>query len=163
MDIKKMFLLIAVSSLLMSSAYAINDVTSFNMDNTYKQAYNDSYHSLYLNENQDSGVAIYKNVDDDLYDDDHDNDDKYDNLIEDDGRDYLHSDDEYKVNKKDDNTANFKDYDNGEHGIVELIKSEGKEYIIVFWAKNNNKITNKDLKTQLNQFNKNNNVTPIAF
>ena len=165
MDFKKICFLMLISSLLIGSAYA-SDVTSFNMDKTLKQTFNDSYHSLYLNDNHDSGVAIYKNVDDDLYDNDHDNDDVddcYDNLIEDDGREYLHSDEDYQVNKKSDNTASFKDYDNNEHGIVELIKKEGQEYIIVFWTKNNNNITNKDLKTQLKQFNKNNNATPIAF
>ena len=153
-----------ISGLLIGSAYAA-DVTSFNMDKTLKQTYNDSYHSLYLNDNHDSGVAIYKNVDDDLYDNDHDDDadDRYDDLIEDDGREYLHSDDDYQLKKEKDNTASFKDYDNNEHGIVELVKKDGQEYIIVFWTKNNNNLTNKELKAQLNQFNKNNNVTAMAF
>ena len=162
-DIKKVFFLMLVSSLLIGSAYATSDVTGFNINNNYKQTYNDSYHALYLNENHDAGVTVYKNVDDDQYDID-DNDDKYDNLIEDDGREYLHADDDYHLQKNDDKIASFKDYDNNEHGIVELIKNDnGQEYIVVFWAKNNNDIKNKDLKTQIEQFNKDNNANPIAF
>lgn len=164
MDIKKIFFLMLVSSLLIGSAYATSNINSFNINNTYKPEYNDSYHAIYLNENHDSGITIYKNVDDDQYDTDNDNDDKYDNLINDDGQDYLHSDDDYQLKKHNDKTASFKDYDTGEHGIVELIKNNsGNEYIIVFWAKNNNDIKNKDLKTQLKQFNKDNNVNIIAF
>lgn len=152
-----------VSSLLIGSAYATSDVTSFNINNNYKQTHNDSYHALYLNENHDSGVTVYKNVDDDQYDID-DNDDKYDNLIEDDGREYLHTDDDYQLQKNDDKTASFKDHDNNEHGIVELIKNDdGQEYIVVFWAKNDNDMKNKDLKAQLEQFNKDNNAKPIVF
>lgn len=161
-DIKKVFFLMLVSSLMICSVYATSDVTSFNINNNYKQSYNDSYHSLYLNNNHDAGVTVYKNVDDDQYD--IDDDDKYDNLIEDDGREYLHADDDYQLKKHKDKTASFKDYENNEHGIVELIKNNnGQEYIIVFWAKNNNDIKNKDLKAQLKQFNKDNNVNAIAF
>ena len=153
-----------VSSLLIGSAYATSDVTSFNINNTYNHAYNDSYHTLYLNDNHDAGVTVYKNVDDDQYDTDEDDDDQYDNLIEDDGREYLHSDDDYILKKHNDKTASFKDYDNNEHGIVELIKNnDGQEYIVVFWAKNNNDMKNKDLKLQLEQFNKDNNVNIITF
>lgn len=163
MDVRKVFFLMLVSSLLIGSAYATSDVTSFNINNNYKQTYNDSYHALYLNENHDSGVTVYKNVDDDQYDID-DNDDKYDNLIEDDGREYLHTDDDYQLQKNDDKTASFKDHDNNEHGIVELIKNDdGQEYIVVFWAKNDNDMKNKDLKAQLEQFNKDNNAKPIVF
>ena len=73
-DIKKVFFLMLVSSLLIGSAYATSDVTSFNINNTYNHAYNDSYHTLYLNDNHDAGVTVYKNVDDDQYDtDDNDN------------------------------------------------------------------------------------------
>lgn len=152
-----------VSSLLIGSAYATSDVTSFNINNNYKQTYNDSYHALYLNENHDAGVTVYKNVNDDQYDID-DNDDKYDNLIEDDGREYLHADDDYQLRKHKDKTASFKDYDNNEHGIVELIKNDdGQEYIVVFWAKNDNDMKNKDLKAQLEQFNKDNDAKLIAF
>lgn len=162
-DIKKVFFLILVSSLLIGSAYA-SDLTSFNINNTYKVAYNDSYHVLYLNDNHNAGVTVYKNVDDDQYDTDDGDDDQYDNLIEDDGRSYLHPDDDYKLKKHNDKTASFKDYDNNEHGIVELIKNnDGQEYIVVFWAKNNNDIKNKDLKLQLKQFNKDNDVNIITF
>lgn len=163
-DIKKVFFLMLVSSLLIGSAYATSDVTSFNINNAYNHAYNDSYHTLYLNDNHDAGVTVYKNVDDDQYDTDEDDDDQYDNLIEDDGREYLHSDDDYILKKHNDKTASFKDYDNNEHGIVELIKNnDGQEYIVVFWAKNNNDMKNKDLKLQLEQFNKDNNVNIITF
>lgn len=163
MDIKKVFFLMFVSSLLISSTYATSDVTSFNINDNYKQTYNDSYHALYLNENHDAGVTVYKNVDEDQYYID-DNDEKYDNLIEDDGREYLHSDDDYQLQKNEDKTASFKDHDNNEHGIVELIKNNnGQEYIVVFWAKNNNDMKNKDLKLQLEQFNKDNNVNIITF
>ena len=156
MDIKKVCFLMLVSILLIGSAYATSDVTSFNINNNYKQTYTDSYHALYLNENNDAGVTVYKNVDDDQYNVD---DDQYDNLIEDDGREYLNANDDYQLQKNDDKTANFKDYDKNEQGIVELIKNnDGQEYIVVFWAKNN-----KDLKAQLEQFNKDNKLNPTAF
>ena len=76
----------------------------------------------------------------------------------------MHSDDDYILKKHNDKTASFKDYDNNEHGIVELIKNnDGQEYIVVFWAKKNNDMKNKDLKLQLEQFNKDNNVNIITF
>ena len=165
MGLKKIFLICVVLALLAGSVCAVcasNGVNDFKVDKSYSNAYSGSYYSLYLNKQNDAGVAIFKNVDDDVYDD-ADGDDVYDHLIHNDGREYLHADDDYKLNKNSDNTGTFTDYDNGEHGIAELVKSGGTEYIVVFWAKNNSNLKDSDLSSQLSQFNKDNNVQPIAF
>lgn len=68
-----------------------------------------------------------------------------------------------KVDKNSDNTANFTDYEHAEHGVVEVIDVDGTQYIVVFWAKDSSNVSNSDLMSQLNEFNKDNNVKPIAF
>ncbi len=159
---KKIFLIFFVFLLLVCSVYAAKEVTDFEIDDSYNNTYNGTYYSLYLNDKQDSGVAIFKNVDDDAYDDTV-NDDAYDNLIHDDGREYITADDDLKIDKNSNNIANFTDFDHAEKGVVEIIKCDGQEFIVVFWAKNSSNVTVDDLTSQLDQFNKDNKVEAISF
>ena len=159
MDIKKICFICLVAALMVGAVSAAN---GFNVDKNYTSAHEGSYFSLYLNSAQDSGVTIYKNVDDDVYDDIDEND-AFDHLIHDNGREYLTMDDDFNIVKNADNTANFTDYDHAEHGVVEVINSNGEQYIIVFWAKDTSSVSNSDLMSTLNEFNKDNNVDAVAF
>ena len=161
MNVKNIVFLLVVSGLLIGTAYAANGARDFSVDKSYNSAFGGDYSALYLNQNQDSGIAIYQNVDDDLYDDMVG--DEYDHLIHDDGQHYLSNDDDYTLTKKIDNPANFTDRDDAEHGVVELVDSHGQQYIVVFWAKDTSSIDNSDLTSLLKDFNKDNNVTPVAF
>jgi hypothetical protein len=95
MDAKKIFLALIVSALLVGSVCAAS-VNDFNIDSNYKSVYNGKYYSVYANGNQDSGISIYKNVNDDVYDD-VDNDDVFDGIIHHDGREYITPDDDLKL------------------------------------------------------------------
>ena len=159
MEFKNILLLICISFLLIGAVSAQKTVNDFQIDDSYSQAYTGTTHSLYLNEKQDSGIGIYKY----LADDDADDDDAYDDLTHDEGTDYLTPDDDFKIDKNSDNTANFTDIDHAQHGVVEVINCDGEEYVIVFWAKDTSDLTNSDLISQLNNFNKDNNVKAIAF
>ena len=79
MNLKGILLLILVSSLLIGTACAAG-VNDFKIDDTYKSVYEGEYYSVHANDKQDVGICIYKNVDDDAYDD-KENDDVLDNVI----------------------------------------------------------------------------------
>lgn len=160
MDSKKILMALIVTTLLAGSVCAAS-VNDFKVDGSYSNnAFSSDYYSVYLNGNGDSGVAIYKNLDDDAYDDL--NDDVVDNIVHDDAREYLVVDDDMQINKSADNTANFTDYDHAEHGVVEVVEMGGEQYVVVFFAKDSNN-TNADLMAKLTAFNKDNGVTPVAF
>lgn len=159
MDVRNIIVLIFVSLLLFCTVCAQKNVDDFNIDESYNNAYNGTSNSLYLNEKQDSGIIIYKYVTDDVDDDD----DAYDDLIHDDGRDYLTNDDDLKVDIGSDNIVNFTDYDHAQHGVAEVINCGGEDYVIVFWTKDTSNVDNNDLISQLNEFNKDNDVKAIAF
>ena len=160
MDIKKILLALIITSLLVGSACAAS-VNDFKVDGSYGNDFSSDYYSVYLNGNRDSGVAIYKNVNDDLYDDL--NDDAVDNIVHDDCREYLVGDDEMQITKNADNTANFTDYDHAEHGVVEVVEIGGDQYVVVFFAKDSSNTTDADLMAKLTAFNKDNNVNAVAF
>ncbi len=143
----------------MGAVSAQKNVNDFQVDKSYNSAYYGTYNSLYLNEKQDSGITIYKYLVGDVDDDN----DAYDNLIHDEGRDYLTPDDDMKVDKNADNTANFTDSDHAQHGVVEMVNIDGEDFVIVFWAKDSSNISNSDLISQLNEFNKENHLEAIAF
>ena len=106
MEIKKLLFIIVGTAMLIGAASATG-VNDFSIDKNYKSEYQGEYYSLYLNDNQDSGITIYKNVDDDVYDD-VENDDAYEGMIHDDGQEYTHGDDDFQLDKKSDNTASSK-------------------------------------------------------
>ena len=68
-----------------------------------------------------------------------------------------------KIAKNPDNTTNFTDTDHATHGVSEVIKADGEQYIVVSWAKDSTNIDNAKLMSILNDFNKNNNVKAEAI
>ena len=161
MDIKKICLVLIFSSLIIGSVCAAG-VNDFKIDDSFKSIYGGDYYSVYADGNQDSGICIYKNVNDDVYDD-IENDDVLDNVIHHDGREYIVPDDDLKLDVGSDNIANFTDYEHGTHGISEVFESDGEEYIAVFWAKDSSDIDDSKLNSLLEDFNKDNNVKAIEF
>ena len=152
MDIKKILFALLVSALLIGGACAAS-VNSFDVNKDYKNLYQSEYYSVYANGNQDSGMMVFQNVNDDILD----------GLIRHDGREYIVGDDDMKVDVESDKIANFTDYDHATHGVSEVIKADGKEYIVAIWAKDSSNIKNNDLMSKLNEFNKNNKVEAVAF
>ena len=188
MNIKKIFFAMIVTALLIGSACAVN-MNEFKVDG-YSNTYGSDYNSAYVNNNGDSGVSIYKNTeavyyhdyDDDGYyeygDDgyyEYDDDGYYD--YDDDG--YYDYDDDYvvqtggtvyngirddmQITKNADNTATYTDYDDAEHGVIEVVEFGGQQYTVVFWAKDMSNINNTDLMSKLTQFNADNGIAPVAF
>ena len=184
MNMKKIFFALIVTTLLIGSACAVN-MNEFKVDG-YNNSYGSDYSSAYVNNNGDSGVSIYKNTeavyyhdyDDDGYDDDgyydYDDDDGY-NDYDDDGYDddyYVVQNggtvnnrirDDMQISKNADNTASFTDYDDAEHGVIEVVNFGGQQYTAIFWAKDMSNINNTNLMSKLTQFNKDNGVAPVAF
>lgn len=161
MDAKKILFALLISALLVGGVCAAS-VNDFKVDNTYKNIYKGEYYSVYANSNQDSGISIYKNVNDDVYDD-MENDDVLDHVIQHDGREYLHSDDDFKIDVGSNHIGNFTDYDHATKGVSEVVKAGGEEFIVVVWSKDSSNIGMNKLMSTLNDFNKNNNVSPVAF
>ena len=159
MDIGKILFALIITSLLAGCVCAAS-VNDFKIDSSYNSTFSSDYYSVYLNDRGNSGVAIYKNVDDDRYDDL--NDEIVDDIVHEDGRDYL-GDEDIQILKNDDHTANFTDYDHLQHGVVEVIESDNNQYIVVFFTKYPSNIKDADLILKLNDFNKDNNVTAVAF
>lgn len=158
MNIKGVLILVIVTSILIGSVCAAG-VNDFKVDSSFKNVYSSEYYAVYATNDQTSWISIYKNVNDDVYDDQY-NDDVLDGAIHHDGREYTYGDDDMKVDKKADNTANFTDYEHATHGITEVVSHGGAQYIVVFWAKDT---SNANLASQLSTFNKNNGVSPVAF
>ena len=158
---KKIFFALAVFALLIGGVCAAS-VNDFKVDDTFKEIYNGEYYSVYANDGQDSGISIYKNVNDDVYDD-LENDDILENVIHHDGRDYIVSGDDIKLDVGSDHIANFTDYDHAVHGVSEVVNVTGDQYIVVAWAKDSSNIDSAKLLSTLKDFNKNNKVEAIAF
>lgn len=158
---RKLFLILIISALLFSCVYAVDELSNFKVDDKlYDSNFNGSDCIIYFDDTNSSGMGIFKYLDNDCEDDD---DDAIDNILIDDGDDYLEADEDYKLTKNPDNTANFTDLDNNNRGIVELVDVNNEKFVIVFWAKNDSSIDNEELISQLNDFNKNNDVSPISF
>lgn len=160
MEFKKIILMLLIGSMLIGSACAAG-VNDFKVNDSYKNVYSSDYYAVYANSNQNSGINIYKNVNDDVYDD-RVNDDVLDGLIHHDGREYIYGDDDLSLNKNSDNTANFTDMDHGTIGVSEVVKHNGEEYIVAAWGTSSSTDLAK-LTATLNEFNKANSVTPVAF
>ena len=161
MQFKKILLMIVVSSLLIGCVCAAS-VNDFKVDDAYKNVYSGEYYSVYATNDSSSGISIYKNVDDDVYDD-LENDDILDNIINHDGREYITPDDDLTLNKNSDNTANFTDMDHSTIGVSEVVDAGGEQFIVVVWELNSNNATTEKVMSTLADFNKDNNLTPVAF
>ena len=87
-----------------------------------------------------------------------------DDLVHEDGKDYLIGvEDDIAVAKNPDNTVNFTDNDYAEHGVAEVVNVNGEHFVVVFWAKDVNDIDDSELISELNKFNRDNNVKAVAF
>lgn len=161
MDYKKILFATLVFSLLIGSACAAG-VNDFKIDKDYKNIYSGDYYSVYSNKDNNTGILVFKNVDDDKYDDT-ENDDILDNIIHHDGREYLEHDDDLSININPDHTANFTDKEHSTQGVSEVIKVDGKEYIVVAWATNSAKVDMDKLASMIGDFNKDNKVKAIEF
>ena len=84
-------------------------------------------------------------------------------MIHHDGKEYIVTDDDMKIDVGSDNIATFTDYNHATHGVSEVIKVDGEEYIVAVWAKDSSNIDNKDLMSQLKDFNKDNSAKAVAF
>ena len=161
MDVKKIIFAFIVTSLLIGGACAAS-VNDFKIDDSYKGLYNGEYYSVYANNDKDSGISIYKNVNDDVYDD-IDNDDILEGIIHHDGREYIVPDDDLQLDVGSDHIANFNDTEHATHGVSEVVKAGGEEYVVVAWAKDSSSMDSSKLIKTLTDFNKDNNVEAIAF
>lgn len=159
MDGKKILFILVLSTLVVGCAFAANSVNDFKVNDSYKHIAGNDYYSFNANDNKDVGITIYKNDDNDKYGDP----DVYDHVLHDDGREYIRVDDDMKINKNPDHSANFTDFDHATHGIVELVESNGQQYIVVAWAKDTSHVQTAELASQLAQFNSANQVKPISF
>ncbi len=149
----------AVLTLFVGCAFAANSVNDFKVNDAYKHVSGNDYFSLNMNDNRDVGITVYKNANDDAYGDV----DVYDHVLHDDGREYIQVDDDMKIVKNSDNSANFTDFDHATHGVVELVESNGQQFIVVAWAKDSSNVQNAELAQQIAQFNNDNQVKAIAF
>lgn len=157
MDYKKIFVIALVSVMLLSTAYAAKSVTDFKVDKSLEKAETESnFFVLYLNKDKNSGIAIYPNADDDSHHHDDDKENHDNHLVHDEGREYIVVDDDMNITKNNDSTGHFEDYDHGTHGVVELVKSEGNEFIVISFAKNSSNVKDSDLTKALTAFNKDN-------
>lgn len=161
MNMKKILFALVVTSLLIGGACAAS-VSGFTVDKSYKNVYSSEYYSVYADSSQDSGILVFKNVNDDAYDDKV-NDDILDHTIHHDGKEYITPDDDIMLTKNSDNSANFTDSEHSTHGVAEVISADGQEYIVVSWAKDSSNIDTAKLMSILQEFNKNNNVKPVTF
>lgn len=156
---KKILFILFISTLFVGCAFAANSVNDFKVNDAYKHIAGNDYYSLNMNNNKDVGFTVYKNADNDAYGDV----DVYDHVLHDDSRDYIKVDDDMKIGKNPDNTANFTDLDHATHGVVELVEINGQQYIVVAWAKNSSNVQNSELAQQITQFNNDNQAKVISF
>ena len=160
MNYKKIFIIGIIALMVLSTCYAAKSVTDFKIDNSYYKVDSGKYFALYLTNNQESGIAIYKYVNDkDIVDEN----DKYDHMVNDYGKQYINPNEQIDITKNKDNTTVFKDHGNQEHGVLELVKIGDEQFVIVAFTKEQSKTEQSTLVTLLNNFNKANNLTPIAY
>lgn len=153
-----------VTALLIGSACAVN-MNEFKV-NGYNNSYESDYSSAYVNNNGDSRVSIYKNTEAvyyQEYDDDgyYEYDDDY--VVQTSDTVYNGIQDDMQITKNADNTATFTDYDDAQHGVIEVVEFGGQQYTVIFWAKDMSNINNTDLMSKLTQFNADNGIAPVAF
>lgn len=162
MNFKKILIVLIVSSLLIGTVCATS-ITDFKIDEKMtKEVLKTDELVVYADEHNDAGIAIFKTIDK-MGDNDTNDDDRIDNLIHDDGDEYITSDDDIKLTTNPDHTANFTDADHGTMGLSEVINHNGEKHVVVFWAQNQSDMNMTQLKTTMDKFNKDNNITPEAF
>ena len=161
MNIKRVLIALFVLSLLIGCVNATN-VKDFKINGPVKELSSNDNYVVYIDNNNDAGLAIYR-ITDKVRDDHEDDDDAIDNFVHDDGDNYLIADDDVHITKNSDNTANFTDSDHSTRGISEVIDHNGEKHVVVFWSKNSSDMNMDKLLTAIHKFNNDNNVTPITF
>ena len=161
MNFKKILIALILSSLLIGCVGAAS-IQEFKIDAPVKEIFGSADYVIYANFHGDGGIGIYKCID--KQEDNKTVDEaSLDNLIYDDGDEYITQDKDMKIIVNHDHSANFTDKLHGTHGISEVINEEGQKYVVVFWAKSSGETNMTQLKTVQDKFNEINNVTPIAF
>lgn len=162
MNFKKIAIVLIVASLLIGCVSATS-ISNFKFDDSFnKELLSTENFVIFADEHGDAGIGIYKVVDN-VEDKDTDDDDKIDNLVHDDGDEYITADDDMNLTVNSDHTANFTDADYGTHGVSEVIDHNGEKHVIVFWAKNTCDRDMANLTAAMANFNKDNNVSPVTF
>ena len=161
MNFKKIVIALIFASLLIGCVSATN-ITDFKIHDSLNKIYSTDDFVIYADEHGDAGIGIYKIIDN-VEDKDTDDDDKIDDLVHDDGDEYITADDDMNLTVNSDNTANFTDTDHGTVGVSEVINHNGEKHVVVFWAKNSSERNQANLTASMANFNKDNNVTPVAF
>ena len=160
MDFKKILLVLIVSSLLIGTVCATN--LDFKIDDKFKEVLKNDDFVVYADDHSDAGVAIFKSIDK-IGDNDTNDDTLIDKIVHDDGDEYLIADDDMKLALNPDHTANFTDIDHGTVGYSEVVDHGGEKHVVVFWATNSSDMDMSALKTTMDQFNKDNSVSPLPF
>lgn len=157
---KKIFFVLIIS-LFLVGCVAAAELIDFKIDDSlYTSNYTESDMIVYFDDTNSSGLCIFKYYENET---EETNDDSVDNVVKDEGNDYLVADEDFKLDKNSDNTANFTDNDENNMGVVEVVEVDNEKFVIVFWASNGNNADYADLLAQLNDFNKENNLAPVAF
>lgn len=159
MDVKKILVLLIVSVILAGCVSAA--VTDFKIDSAFTEVYSNDDYAIYADANNTTGISVYKALDTDAEDDSEP--ELFDEMLHEDGAEYLMSDEDMIIKVNADNTANFTDNDNGITGISESVDQNGEKYIIVVWAEASTSTDLGSLMSIMDQFNKDNNVTPSVF
>jgi len=161
MNFKKILIALILSSLLIGCVGAVS-IQEFKIDAPVKEIFGSDDYVIYANSHGDAGIGIYKSID--KHEDNKTVDEaSLDNLIYDDGDEYITQDKDMKLSVNHDHSANFTDKLHGTHGISEVINEEGQKHVVVFWAKSSGETNMTKLNTAKDKFNEINNVTPIAF
>ena len=150
-----------VISLFLIGCVCATELTDFKIDDSlYSSNYTESDMIVYFDDTNSSGLCIFKYYENET---EETNDGAGDNVVKDEGNDYLAADEDFKLDKNSDNTANFTDYDENNMGVVEVVEVDNEKFVIVFWASNGDNADYADLLVQLNDFNKENDLAPVAF
>ena len=161
MNFKKILIALILSSLLIGCVGAAS-IQEYKIDAPVKEIFGSDDYVIYANSHGDGGIGIYKCIDK-QEDNKTVDDDSLDNLIYDDGDEYITQDKDMKISVNPDHSANFTDKLHKTHGISEVINDSGEKHVVVFWAKSSGETNMTQLKTVQDKFNEINNVTPIAF
>jgi hypothetical protein len=67
-----------------------------------------------------------------------------------------------KIQKGSDNIMTYTDSELSQHGAMEVFEVDGAKFIVLFWAGDNVGASDNELEAGLSNFNKLNNIEPIA-
>ena len=150
MNFKKILIALILSSILIGCVGAAS-IQEYKIDAPVKEIFGSDDYVIYANSHGDGGIGIYKCIDK-QEDNKTVDENSLDNLIYDDGDEYITQDKDMKISVL-----------HKTHGISEVINDSGEKHVVVFWAKSSGETNMTKLNTAKDKFNEINNVTPIAF